>query len=85
MSYLLLVAILAALLIAYPAKMRVNWLKFWKLTKYEQHILNALNKWPEGSYRVGERGSLFVDPKVVNQLPETIKARELARKIVEGH
>ncbi len=65
--------------------MRVNWLKFWKLTKDEQRILEALNKWPEGTFKISERGSISIDPKLVNQLPETIKAREEARKIVEDH
>lgn len=55
------------------------------LSEREKASLTQMRKWPEGSYRVGERGSIFVDPKLVNQLPETIKARELAKKIVEGH
>lgn len=66
----------------------IKWLKYFfgiTLTEQEKKLLEAISKFPEGSYTITKRGSVYIDPKLVNSLPETIRAREQARKIVEGH
>lgn len=63
----------------------IKWLRFFfgiELTEQEEKLLLAISKLPEGSYVITERGAMYIDPKLVNSLPETIKAREQARQIV---
>lgn len=55
------------------------------LSEQEKELLAQIRRWPEGSYRIGERGSIFIAPKVVNSFPETQKAFQQAKEIVENN
>lgn len=59
----------------------LDWFKsLFTLSEQEKELLAQIRRWPKGALKLSERGSLSVDPKVVNSLPTTIKARELADK-----
>lgn len=66
--------------------MILKWFKsLFALSEQEKEILAQIRRWPEGSYRIVGRGSIFVDPKVVNSFSETQKAFQQAKEIVESN